>query len=156
MPPRFRLKHLVLPSTVAFAALWLPGMASATLGEQQSSVQADGKELQGSIKELDHGSYRLHELQLPSGTLVREYSGLDGNVFAVTWIGPFMPNLRQMLGRYFDVYATAAKSGHADHHHLEIRQSDLVVQESGHMRAFTGRAYLPQAIPDGVSVEDLQ
>jgi hypothetical protein len=88
--------------------------------------------------------------------VVREYSGLDGNVFAVTWIGPFMPNLRQMLGRYFDAYATAPKSGHADHHHLQIRLNDLVVQESGHMRAFTGRAYLPQAIPDGVSVEDLQ
>jgi hypothetical protein len=61
-----------------------------------------------------------------------------------------------MLGRYFDAYATAPKSGHADHHHLQIRLNDLVVQESGHMRAFTGRAYLPQAIPSGVSVEDLQ
>jgi hypothetical protein len=30
------------------------------------------------------------------------------------------------------------------------------VQVSGHMRAFTGRAYLPQAIPGGVSLEDLQ
>jgi hypothetical protein len=156
MPPRSWLNSLVLPSTVAFAALCLPGMASATLGEQQSSVQADGKELQGSIKESDHGSYRLHELQLPSGTLVREYSGLDGNVFAVTWIGPFMPNLRQILGRYFDAFATAAKSGHADRRHLEVRNADLVVQQSGHMRAFMGRAYLPQAIPDGVSVEDLQ
>lgn len=156
MPPRIRLKHLVLPGTVFVAALCLPGMASATLGEPASSVQADGKELQGSIKEMDHGSYRLHELQLASGTVVREYSGLDGNVFAVTWIGPFMPNLRQMFGRYFDAYATAPKSGHADHHHLEVRLSDLVVQESGHMRAFTGRAYLPQAIPRGVSVEDLQ
>ncbi len=156
MPPRFRLNYLVLPSTVAFAALCLPGMASAALGEPASSVQADGKELQGSIKELDHGSYRVHEFQLPTGTLVREYSGPDGNVFAVTWIGPFMPDLRQMLGRYFDSFAAAAKSGHTDRRHLEVRQSDLVVQESGHMRAFIGRAYLPQAIPSGVSVEDLQ
>lgn len=151
----FTLKALVLPSAAAFALLG-PGMASATLGEPEASVQTDVQELKGSIKEADHGAYRVHEIQLPSGTVVREYSGVDGIVFAVTWKGPFMPNLRQTLGRYFDTYAAAAKAGHASRHHLQIQQSDLVVQVSGHMRAFTGRAYLPQAIPGGVSLEDLQ
>lgn len=155
MPSGFELKSLLLSATVAFAAL-SPGTASATLGEPESSVQTDGQQLQGSIKESDHGSYRVHEIQLPSGTLVREYAGLDGIVFAVTWNGPFMPNLRQTLGRYFDAYLTAAKAKHADHHHLQIQQSDLVVQASGHMRAFAGRAYLPPAVPGGVSVGDLQ
>ena len=88
---------------------------------------------------------------------MREYSGLDGNVFAVTWHGPFIPNLRQMLGRYFDEYAAAAQTQpHPDHHHLQIALSDLVVQSSGHMRAFSGRAYLPQSIPAGVSLGELQ
>jgi hypothetical protein len=150
------LKTLVLSSGVAAFAALCPGMASATLGEPEASVQTDGQQLRGSIKEADHGSYRVHEIQLPSGTLVREYSGVDGTVFAVTWNGPFMPNLRQTLGRYFDSYAAAAKAGHADRHHLQVKQSDLVVQVSGHMRAFTGRAYLPQAIPGGVSLGDLQ
>jgi hypothetical protein len=152
---RVALKTLVLSSGAAFALLG-PGMASATLGEPAASVQTDVQELRGSIKEADHGSYREHEIQLPSGTVVREYSGLDGIVFAVTWQGPFMPNLRQTLGRYFDTYAAAAKAGHASRQHLQVQQSDLVVQVSGHMRAFTGRAYLPQAIPGGVSLEDLQ
>ncbi|MGO9513603.1 MAG: DUF2844 domain-containing protein [Steroidobacteraceae bacterium] len=155
MPLRFELKSLLLSATVAFAVL-LPGIASATLGEPESSIQADGQQLQGSIKESDYGSYRVHEIELPSGTLVREYSGLDGVVFAVTWRGPFVPNLRQTLGRYFEAYVTAANAKHADHHHLQIQQSDLVVQASGHMRAFTGRAYLPPAIPAGVSLGDLQ
>jgi len=151
----FTLKALVLSSGAAFALLG-SGMASATLGEPEVSVQTDVQELRGSIKEADHGSYRVHEIQLPSGTMVREYSGVDGIVFAVTWNGPFMPNLRQTLGRYFDSYAAAAKTGRADHHRLQVEQSDLVIQVSGHMRAFTGRAYLPQAIPGGVSLEDLQ
>ncbi len=149
------LKALVLSSAAAFALLGAR-TASATLGEPEVSVQTDVQELQGSIKAADHGSYREHEIQLPSGTVVREYSGADGLVFAVTWKGPFMPNLRQTLGRYFDTYATAAKAGHADHHRLQLQQSDFVVQVSGHMRAFMGRAYLPQAIPGGVSLEDLQ
>jgi hypothetical protein len=155
MPLRIGLKNLVSLSTFTLAAL-LPCMASATLGEQEASVQADSQLLQGSIKESDRAGFRVHEIQLPSGTLVREYTGLDGNVFAVTWRGPFMPNLRQTLGRYFDAYATASKAKHADHNHWQVQQSDLVVQAGGHMRAFSGRAYLPQAIPGGVSVEDIQ
>jgi len=153
MPP-FAFKRLLASGAIACAVL-LPCVASASLGEPETSAQTDGEQMHGSIKESDRGAYRVHEIQLPSGTLVREYSGLDGVVFAVAWNGPFMPDLRQMLGRYFDAYAAAAKAKHADHHHLQIQQSDLVVQSSGHMRAFNGRAYLPQAIPGGVSVGDL-
>jgi hypothetical protein len=154
-PSGLQFKTLVLSSAAAFAVL-LPSVAFSTLGEPEASVQADGQRLLGAIKESNHGSYRVHEMQLPSGTLVREYAGMDGNVFAVTWRGPFMPDLRQTLGRYFDTYAAAAKAARADRNHLQIEQSDLVVQVSGHMRAFKGRAYLPQAIPGGVSLGDLQ
>ncbi len=154
MRSRFALKTWMLASTAAIASL-LPCLASATLGEPETSVAADGAQLQGSIKKSDQGSYRLHEIQLPSGTLVREYAALDGTVFAVTWHGPYVPNLRQLLGRYFDAYVGAAKTPHADHHHLLVKQTNLVVEASGHMRAYNGRAYLPQAIPGGMSVGDL-
>jgi len=154
MSSRFGLRTWMLSSTVALAALW-PCLASATLGEPESSVQTDSERLQGSIKDSDRGNYRVHEIKLPSGTLVREYSGLDGQVFAVAWNGPFIPDMRQTLGSYFASYAAAAKSKHADHRHLQIELSDLVVQASGHMRAWSGRAYLPQAIPAGVAIGDL-
>ena len=85
---------------------------------------------------------------LPSGTRVREFVGTDGKVFAVAWNGPTVPNLRQALGRYFDAYVTEAKNKHAGHGQLQVSQSDLVVQSGGHMRAFAGRAYLPQSIPE--------
>jgi hypothetical protein len=154
MPWRFGLKSWMLASTAA-AAVLIPCLASAALGEPEASVLADSAQLQGSIKESDQGSYRLHEIQLTSGTLVREYAGLDGIVFAITWHGPYVPNLRQVLGRYFDAYVGAARAPHADHHHLRVEQGDLVVEASGHMRAFNGRAYLPQAIPAGLSIGDL-
>jgi len=144
------------PATLLCAALGMPHDASATLGEPEASVQADTVQLQGSLKASDRTSYRVHEIQLPSGTLVREYSVPDGTVFAVAWNGPFMPNLRQMLGRYFDEYAAAAAAAQRDHRHLEVRQADLVVQVGGHMRAFAGRAYLPAAVPSGVSIGELQ
>jgi Protein of unknown function (DUF2844) len=149
------VKKCVLASAALVAAL-SPCIASAALGEPESSVQTDGAMLQGSIRTTEHASYRLHEIQLPSGTVLREFAGSDGKVFAVAWNGPNIPNLRQAFGRYFDTYVTAAKAKHAGHTHLQIQQSDLVVQSNGHMRAFVGRAYLPQAVPSGVDLGELR
>ncbi len=76
-------------------------------------------------------------------------------VFAVAWRGPRVPDLQQALGTYFDRYSAAVKVRSGGHNHFELRQTDLVVQAGGHMRAFVGRAYLPSAIPAGVSLADL-
>jgi Protein of unknown function (DUF2844) len=153
--PMINLKYTVLSSLVLIAGLG-PCIATAALGEPEASVQADAAQLKGTVQVTAHASYRVHEIQLPSGTLLREYVGSDGKVFAIAWNGPAIPNLRQTLGQYFDNYVTAAKANRSGHHHLQIQQSDLVVQSSGHMRAFSGRAYLPPAVPGGVSVGDLR
>jgi hypothetical protein len=131
-------------------------VASATLGEAESSIGAEPQLASASIRETMRGSYRIHEIQQPSGTLIREYSGLDGKVFAVTWHGPFSPNLRQTLGSYFDQYAAAAPSGRQDRNHVQVRDTNLVVLVGGHMRAYSGRAYLPGALPSGVTPGDLE
>jgi hypothetical protein len=150
------VKKYVFTCAVLAAAL-SPCIADAGLGQPESTVQADAVQFKGSIKATEHAGYRVQEIQLPSGTLVREYVGADGMVFAVAWNGPTVPNLRQTLGQYFDKFVAAAQAKHADHHHLQIQQSDLVVQAAGHMRgAFSGRAYLPQAVPAGVSIGDLR
>jgi hypothetical protein len=153
--PTFDWKNLVF-SGLGLAASFCPCIASATLGEPEASVQADVAQIKGSIKVMSRSSYRLHEIQLPSGTVVREFADLNGNVFAVAWTGPRVPNLRQTLGRYFDAYATAAKDKHAGRRPLSMQRNDLVIQTGGHMRAFSGRAYLPTALPPGVSVGDLR
>jgi hypothetical protein len=148
------IKRCVFSSGVLIAVL-SPCIAAAALGEPETSVKTDVARLHGSVTVTPHANYKLHEIQLPSGTLVREFADSDGKVFAVAWNGPTVPNLRQTLGRYFDSYMAAAKAQHSGHHHLQIRQSDLVVLAGGHMRAFSGLAYLPQALPSGVSVGDL-
>jgi hypothetical protein len=136
-------------------ALW-SAMASATLGESETSLTTESQLNRASLKESDYGSYRVHEMQLPTGTVLREYAALDGKVFAVTWNGPFIPNLKQSLGSYFNEFAAQAGAAHGTRKHLEVRQPDLVVESGGHMRAHHGLAYLPQALPSGVSVGDLQ
>jgi hypothetical protein len=138
-----------------FVAALSPCIAAAALGEPEASVQADVVKMRGVLKASDHANHRQHEIRLPSGTVVREFVGSDGKVFAVAWNGPTAPNLRQTLGRYFDAFAAAARLNHAGHSRLQVQRGDLVIQSSGHMRAFTGRAYLPLAIPDGVDLGDL-
>jgi hypothetical protein len=138
----------------ALVAAFGPRIASATLGEPEVSVQADSAKLQSSVKMSNQSLYRVHEMTLTSGSVVREFVSLDGKVFAVSWHGPYMPNLRQTLGKYFDTMGSAPR-GRADRNHMQIHQGDLVVQNGGHMMAFSGRAYLASAIPTGVSVGDL-
>jgi Protein of unknown function (DUF2844) len=144
------LLNLVLLGTLG------PHIAAATLGEPEVSVQADAEQLRASIKSTeDRVGYRVHEVALPSGTLLREFVGPDGKVFAVAWRGPHPPDLRQALGRHFDTYVSAPNPRRFDHKHLQIQQDDLVVQAGGHMLAFSGRAYLISAVPSGVNLGDL-
>ena len=156
--PIFRtnvIKLVSLPSAVLVLALG-PGIANATLGEAETTVQSDVAQLHASIKSsVDRTSYKVHEIQLPTGTMLREFVGADGKVFAVAWNGPSKPDLRQALGKYFDAMVSAPRTKFQDRKHLRIQQGDLVVQGSGHMRALSGRAYLASAIPSGVNLGDL-
>jgi hypothetical protein len=142
-------------AVAALGVALLPGIASAALGEAEATVASDAERLNGSIKSTERSTYRIHEIQLSSGTLVREYSTSAGTVFAVAWSGPTIPDLRQTLGQYFASYTTAARAPHGGHHHLQIRQEGFVMEAGGHMRAFAGRAYLPQNIPPGISTAEL-
>jgi Protein of unknown function (DUF2844) len=143
--------------SLALIAGLSPRTASATLGEPEASVQTDAAELQGSIKSMTNGTaYRVHEMQLPSGTALREFVAPDGNVFAVAWKGPMPPNLRQAFGQYFEGFVAAAKQRTGDRTHLQIQTADLVVQARGHARSFAGRAYLPASLPSGFDLGDLQ
>lgn len=147
---------VMLVASIALVMLALPFCASATLGENATSTEVDRASMKATLRMLPNSKYTVHEIQTPSGTTVREYVSSAGSVFAVAWQGPVMPDLRQALGSYFHRYTEAAKEKHAGHRHLAIRESDLVVQSNGHMRSFSGRAYLPQLLPQGVSVEEIR
>ena len=75
--------------------------AWAVLGEPEASVSADGQLLRGQIRDEVHEAYRLHEITDPSGSVVREYVSPAGKVFGISWRGPSVPNMRQLLGSYF-------------------------------------------------------
>src|SRR5262249_49115351 len=129
--------------------------APASLGGEESTVAADNAVLEGKMKVARVQRYAVHEIAAPSGTVVREFVSPAGKVFAVTWNGPSMPDLRQVLGPYFDTYVAAVKERKA-RGPINVVLPGLVVQSSGHMRAFSGKAYLPDAVPQGVASEEIK
>ena len=147
---------IVLLASIALVMLMLPFSASATLGENSTSTEVDRASMKATLRMLPAAKYTVHEIQTPFGTTLREYVSSAGTVFAVAWQGPVMPDLRQTLGIYFDRYTAAASGKHAGHRHLAIREPGLVVQSNGRMRSFSGRAYLPQLLPQGVTVEEIR
>ncbi len=141
-----------------FGAVALQAPALAHLGGDIDSVGADRDALRAELHTTPMQQYDLHEISTASGTVVHEYATRQGTVFAVTWQGPLPPDLRQLFGSYYDKYQStaAARVRPGMHRQLNIAAGDLVVQSSGHLRAFRGRAYVPSLVPAGVSVVDLQ
>ena len=124
-----------------------------------TSVEADRAKMQGSLRTSSSDLYTVHEIRTSTGVAVREYASPAGKVFAVAWQGPFLPDLHQLLGAYFDQYTQAAQAQRALRHGrgpLLIQQPGLVVQSAGHLRAFLGKAYLPQMLPAGLHAEDIR
>jgi hypothetical protein len=133
--------------------------ARAELGGDTASIQADQIHMQGTRRMIAAESYTVHEIQAATGTVVREYVSANGKVFAVAWHGPWLPDLQQLLGSYFEQYAQAMQAqgdGRVRRRPVMIEQPGLVVQIGGHMRAFSGRAYVPEMLPSGVRVEDIK
>ena len=104
-------------------------------------------------------SYTITQTTFGSGTVVREYVSTSGVVFGIAWGGPVMPNLPLLLGTYFtqfDSARNALRAAHPGRGPLVIELPGLVVHSGGHMGAFGGQAYLPAALPAGVSANDIQ
>ena len=139
------------------AAFSLPAVAE--LGGTVSSVEADRAHMNAAVHVTSGNAYDVHEIASPGGTVVDEYVSPAGKVFAVTWKGQFMPDLQQILGpAYFQQYSAAlqAQEKHYGHRPLNMQLPGLVVQTSGHMRHYFGRAYVPSMMPDGVKADEIR
>lgn len=133
--------------------------AFAALGDDSDSVLIDQAKTQANLKVTHFHFYSVHELKMPTGTIIREYVGQNGRVFGVTWQGPFVPSMRQLLGNYFSEYSEAAQAQRerrVGRQPLKISQPRLTMEAGGHMLDYWGRAYDPQLVPTGVSADEIR
>jgi hypothetical protein len=154
-------KRLIrLTGFVVFLIAACPFQASATLGSDVTTVNEDRVKMQGALMSITRNDrFEVHQLQASNGTTVREYVSSTGTVFAVSWDGPWMPDLRQVLGPYFDAYqrtVPAVRNARRSHGPMTFRSGDLVVQIGGHPRAFVGRAYIERLMPQGMQAQTIR
>jgi hypothetical protein len=149
------LKRPVVKAAFLLAMVIAPVRAFAALGGDSASVAEDLKALHGTLTVNAAPAYQIHELALASGG-VREYVAPSGTVFAVTWNASKAPDLRQLLGAYFERYAAEAKVHRSGHHLLSIDTPDFVASAVLSQRGSRGRAILRTLVPGGVTNEELR
>jgi hypothetical protein len=132
--------------------------AGAHLGGDLSGVGADALKLQGAVSTSMLVDYDVQQIATAVGGRVSEYLTRGGEVFAITWSGAAPPDLTQLLGPYFAEYAAALTSLHhpGSKRSMRVVTPTLIVESSGHLRAYSGRAYLPALVPAGVALANIR
>ncbi len=150
---------IVIAASVMFtlgANMLTGNLAHAALGGTTPPMQARDN---AALRVLGDGTVRVRSSVDAGGTTINEYASRDGVVFAYAWQGPTMPDLTQLLGPYAQRYrakATEQFNESGQLHASRVEQPDVIVESGGQMRSYVGRAWLPAAIPPGVSPNDLR
>jgi hypothetical protein len=141
-------------ATLMFALLCTSASVRAELGGTMP-MQPDGTGKPPAS--LLNGALRQRTLTDAGGTTINEYATSTGQIVAYTWQGPTMPDLRALLGQHMDSYSAgvAALPPDGNLHASQVVRPDVIVQAGGPMRAYVGRAWLPAALPPGVTASDL-
>jgi hypothetical protein len=107
---------------------------------------------------LLNGALRVRTLTDAGNTTINEYATSTGRIVGYAWEGRTMPDLDALLGKYADSYHTGAATSVRDGnlHTSRIARPDVIVESGGPMRGYLGRAWLPAALPPGVTAHDLQ
>lgn len=149
------MKYSQAAIATAAVAILLSASCFAALGGDVNSVLADQAQMKAQRRVTQMSAYSIHEMQSQTGTTVREFVSPEGKVFGVAWQGQTLPNFQQVLGSYYDQFASNVPR-QRKHGPITVRTPGLVVQSGGHMRALTGRAYVPEMMPSGVKAEEIQ
>ncbi len=145
------------PADATTSSRTVQGSSSPVARSASSASSSAAQPVSGAA--VVTSAYTVRQTSLPNGTVVREYVSTDGTVFGIAWRGPQMPDLSELLGGYFPQYTDGVKAARAAHGRrgvAAVDQDTLVVRSGGHMGAFAGQAWLPQALPAGVSGQDIQ
>jgi hypothetical protein len=146
----------------AFGALGDIGAAVASAKAVTAATPVNNASSAGAAQYLlSGGAVRVTQSVNEGGTRLREYvATANGRVFAYTWQGPSAPNLYTLLGRYADDYQSGALALHVAGrdglHAARVDTQSVIVESGGLMGSYIGRAWLPDALPAGITEGDLR
>ena len=155
------LAALTAPARAALGAAPMPTPSGATTTVLSRSVRAASAAAMTAPAPSAAATtpYSVRATTYSSGTHVREYVGPDGRVFGIAWNGPRMPELSTLLGNYFPQYASGVQALRATRRSrgpVAVEEPDLFVHSGGHMGSFFGQAWLPNALPAGMTGADIK
>jgi hypothetical protein len=154
------MKSLI--GTTALVLLFSPilmGPVWAALGQTAASVERDRVMMKGQRQSRNAAGFSIDTITV-AGIQVKEYVSSDGVVFAIVWTGTGVPDLQLLLGEYFEEYRQGVNAARSRRPKIrkpfQLKSERLVVERAGHSRSLWGRAFLPAALPPGVTAEDIQ
>jgi hypothetical protein len=164
LPDSRPTSRLVLLATAGLVAAAAAAPCFASLGRAPSTFAGATTAHQARALAAVSGNsgsgtaaYSVNTTTLTGGTTVREYVGADGVVFAVTWNGPFLPDLRELLGQHFATLTSeSARQPKAGRGQIHVTQPDVTIESGGHMRAYAGRAWINSRLPAGFDTDTLE
>lgn len=137
----------------------LPLNAMAELGGTIASVDSDRLRVGGTRRVLQAQAYSMHEIRTANNGVIHEYVAPDGKVFAVTYVGQFPGESNGLLGKYSAQVTQAVQArtaGQPIGRAVHVEMPGLRYHAIGHLRYFSMRAVVPENIPAGVNVEEIQ
>lgn len=142
----------MLSSLVMVSSSYAASLGNTYVNKSTTNSGAQATRLLASSINMNT-NYSTHTDTNEAGVSITQYVDNNNKVFAVTWSGATMPNLEEILGQYFQEYVTSnqVKGLHSN----SVGTTDLVVKNSGHVRAFKGVAYLKSMLPANFNVQDI-
>ncbi|MCE7528026.1 DUF2844 domain-containing protein [Polynucleobacter sp. IMCC 30228] len=133
--------------------LVLPMVSQAELGGNLASINLEQKTFGSTLTSSPQTGYTIYSQNINPGLVIKEYLTNNGNVFAVTWKGPNLPNFQVVLGSYYSNYLTALQNNPRA---IFFQDDNIVIESGGVMGGYVGRAYLPKQFPAGMTSANIQ
>ncbi len=151
MPSRRRWGVALAVGLCFASAAW------AGLGERAESVERDQAKLRAATAKMTPMAHcDMHEITTIQGATVRQYVSPQGQVFATTWSGPAMPDLKVVLASHHAQYMTQAQARRGNHHVMAFETDGLVLRVVKLPRGIAGSALVPALVPAGMDLQDVR
>jgi hypothetical protein len=152
--------HLRTPQYLILLTGAILQLASASSSAQLgATIKGAPDAAQAAVVHRSQGAaVAFSETTDANGITVRQYVNASGLVYALSWRGPAAPDVRALLGAYFARFQESAAAPEASNglHGVRVADAGLVVENHTRLREFSGRAWLPDALPAGVAASDIE
>ena len=138
---------------ICILLLSLPIFAQAELGGNLASITQEQKTFGSSLTYSPQSNYTIYIQSISPDLVIKEYVSSSGNIFGVAWKGSTLPNFQILLGNYYSNYLSAQQQNPRS---VFLQDNNLVIESSGVMGGYIGRAFLPKQVPTGLAPTAIQ